>query len=86
VTSVAELKAAIDAAVLQVTECQTEVRLASEKLTEAQQTLALALDGSGHDAVTGAQAALAQAALELEECLNATLSAVEQAQNYAANL
>ena len=80
-TSVAELKAAIDAAVLQVTECQTEVRLASEKLTEAQQTLALALDGSGHDAVTGAQAAL-----ELEECLNATLSAVEQAQNYAANL
>lgn len=84
--SVAELRAAIDAATQQVSEGQTAVRLASEKLAEAQQSLAAALDGSGHESVTAAQAALAQAALELEECLTATIAAVEQAQTYSASL
>jgi uncharacterized protein YukE len=86
VASVAELRAAIDAAMQQVTEGQLAVRLASEKLAEAQQSLAAALDGSAHETVTAAQAALAQAALELEECLTATMAAVEQAQTYSASL
>jgi hypothetical protein len=84
--SVAELRAAIDAAMQQVTEGQSAVRLASEKLAEAQQSLAAALDGSGHESVSAAQAALAQAGMELEDCLSATVAAVEQAQTYAANL
>lgn len=84
--SVAELKAAIDAALQQITEGQVAVQAATEKLGEAQQNLAAALDGSGHDAVSAAHASLAQANLELEECLTATLLAVEQAETYAATL
>lgn len=84
--SVAEVKAAIDAAIQQVAEGQGAIGLASERLSEAQQSLAAALEGSGHEAVTTAQAAIAQAAVELEECLAATVIAVDQAQTYAANL
>jgi uncharacterized protein YukE len=86
VASVAELKAAISAAIQQVGDAQTAVRGANEKLTEAQHSLAAALEGSGHEAVSAAQAALTQAADELEECLTATLTAVDQAQSYAATL
>jgi uncharacterized protein YukE len=86
VASVAEVKAAIDAAVSQVNEAQGAVRAASEKLTEAQQSLAIALDGSGHELVGAAQAALNQASTELEDCLAATLAAVERAESYSASL
>lgn len=84
--SVAELKAAIAAAIQQVSDAQLAVRGANEKLAEAQQSLAAALEGSGHEAVGAAQAALTQATDELEECLTATLTAVDQAQTYAATL
>jgi len=84
--SVAELKAAIDAAIEQVSEGQAALRAASEKLTEAQQSLAAALEGSGHESVAAAHAALNQAAVGLEDCLTATLAAVEQAQTYSATL
>jgi uncharacterized protein YukE len=84
--SVAELKAAIDAAIEQVSEGQAAMRAATEKLAEAQQSLAAALEGSGHEAVAAAHAALSQAATDLEECLTATLAAVEQAQSYSATL
>ncbi|MEV4416376.1 hypothetical protein [Catellatospora sp. NPDC049609] len=84
--SVAEVKAAIDAAMLHVQEGQDAVRSANDRLGEAQLSLATAVEGSGHEAVTAAQAALAQAASELEECLTATLHAVEQAENYVATL
>ena len=84
--SVAELKSAIDAAIAQVNEGQAAVQMAREKITEAQQSLAMALDGSGHEAVSAAHASLAQAATDLEEGLSATLLAVEQAQAYAATL
>ncbi|MBN1171127.1 MAG: hypothetical protein JXA67_03045 [Micromonosporaceae bacterium] len=84
--SVAEVKAAIDAAITQVADGQQAVRLASERLTEAQQCLGAALEGSGHDLVTTAHAALAQAALELEECLTATIAAVDLATTYSASL
>jgi hypothetical protein len=47
VASVAEVKAAIDAALQQVSEGQLAVRAAGEKLGEAQQSLAAALEGSG---------------------------------------
>ena len=84
--SVAEVKAAIDAALQQVSEGQLAVRAAGEKLGEAQQSLAAALDGSANDAVGAAHASLSQADQQLEECLGATLLAVEQAQTYTATL
>ena len=84
--SVAELKSAIDAAVQQVSEAQGAVQMARERLTEAQQSLAVALDGSGHESVSAAHASLAQATTDLEDGLTATLAAVEQAQAYAATL
>lgn len=45
-----------------------------------------ALEGSGHETVEAAQSSLTQASQELEECLAATLVAVEQAQLYVATL
>lgn len=84
--SVAELKAAIDVALQQIGDGQAAVQAASEKLSEAQQTLAGALEGSGHETVEAAQASLSQASQELEECLAATLTAVEQAELYVSTL
>ncbi|MGN9893915.1 hypothetical protein [Micromonospora sp. L31] len=84
--SVAELKAAIEVALQQIGDGQTAVQAAGEKLSEAQQTLAGALEGSGHETVESAQASLTQAGQELEECLAATLAAVEQAQLYVSTL
>lgn len=84
--SVAELKSAIDVALQQIGDGQAAVQAASEKLGEAQQTLAGALEGSGHAAVGAAQAALSQAARELDDCLAATLAAIEQAQLYVSTL
>src|SRR2546421_875731 len=86
VASVAEVKAAIEAAVAQVNEGQAAIQAASEKLAQAAQTMAAALDGSGHELVGAAQAALAQADTELQEGLAATLTAVERAQTYAAGI
>lgn len=84
--SVAEVKAAIEVALLHVQDGQEAVRAASDRLDEAQQSLSAAVDGSGHEAVNAAQAALSQASTELEECLAATLAAVDQARSYAATL
>ena len=84
--SVAEVKAAIDAAMAHVQEGQEAVRAANDRLGEAQVSLAAAVEGSAHESVTGAQAALSEAAAELDDCLNATLGAMEQAQTYAAAL
>jgi F0F1-type ATP synthase membrane subunit b/b' len=86
VASVAEVKAAIDAAMLHVQEGQLAVRSANEQLGEAQLNLATAVEGSGHEAVATAQAALAQATTELQECLIATLLAMDQAETYVATL
>jgi exonuclease VII small subunit len=86
VASVAEVKAAIDAALLHVQDGQLAVRTASDRLSEAQQTLAVAVEGSGHDSVSAARAALSQASTELDDALSATHQAVEQAQSYAATL
>lgn len=84
--SVAEVKAAIDAAMAHVQDGQEAVRAANDRLGEAQLSLAAAVEGSAHESVAAAQAALAQAATELEDCLSATLGAMEQAQAYAAAL
>jgi uncharacterized protein YukE len=86
VASVAEVRAAVDAALQQVTEGQAAIQAAREKLGEAQQGLAAALEGSGHDAVGAAHASLSQADQQLEECLGATRLAIEQAQTYTATL
>lgn len=84
--SVAEVKAAIDAALQQVSEAQAIMHAAVEKVGEAQQSLAAAMEGSGHDAVAGAQAALQQATTELDDFFGATQNAIEQAQAYGAAL
>ena len=84
--SVAEVKAAIDAAMAHVAESQEAVRAANDKLGEAQAGLAAAVDGSAHESVAAARSALAQATTELEECLTVTAGAMEQAQTYAAAL
>ena len=68
------------------TESQAAIQAAREKIGEAQQSLAAALDGSANDAVGAAHGALSQADQQLEECLAATLLAVEQAQTYTATL
>ena len=84
--SVAEVKAAIDVAMAHVQEGQEAVRAANDKLDAAQASLAAAVDGSAHESVAAARSALAQAATELDDCMNATLGAMEQAQTYAAAL
>ena len=84
--SVAELKAAIAAAMQQVSDGQEAIKIAGEKLQGAQQVLGAILQGSQHQSVESAQAALAQAGAELEQCMAATLAAAEQAQSYAATL
>lgn len=84
--SVAEVKAAIDAAILHVQEGRLAVRCANDQLGEAQFNLTTAVEGSGHEAVQAAHAALAQAAFELQECLIATLLAMDQAEAYATTL
>lgn len=84
--TVAEVKTAIDAALQQIADVQAAVQAATERLAEAQQTLAGVLEGSGHETVGAAQASLSQANQELEDCLAATLAAIEQAQLYVATL
>jgi hypothetical protein len=86
VASVAEVKAAIDAALVHVQDGQAAVRVASDRLADARQTLAVAVEGSGHDAASAARAALTQGASELEDALSAMHQAVEQAQSYSAAL
>jgi ribosome-binding protein aMBF1 (putative translation factor) len=86
VASVAELRAAVEAALQQVTEGQQAIQAAREKIGEAQQSLAAALDGSANDAVGAAHASLSQADQQLEDSMSATLAAVEQAHTYTANL
>jgi uncharacterized protein YukE len=86
VTSVSDVKAAIDGAILHVQDSEAAVRAASAQLDEAQQRLSAALDGSAHEAVGVAQAALSQATGELDDCLTATAQAIEHAQAYAATL
>ncbi len=84
--SVAELKSAIAAALQQVRDGQAAISAASQNIESAQGSLGAVTAGSGHDAVATAQAALAQAATELEQSLAATFAAAEQAEAYAATL
>ncbi|GAA4971737.1 hypothetical protein [Actinoplanes utahensis] len=84
--SVAELKAAVQTALQQVTEGQQAIQAAQEKIDEAQQMLAMALDGGTSDAVGAAHASLSQAHQQLEDSLSATMAAVEQANTYTASL
>jgi hypothetical protein len=84
--SVAELKSAIAAALQQVRDGQAAIASASQNIEAAQGSLTAVTAGSGHDSVATAQAALAQAAAELEQSLAATFAAAEQAETYAATL
>jgi hypothetical protein len=84
--SVAELKSAIAAALQQVRDGQAAISSASINIEAAQGSLTAVTAGSGHDSVVTAQAALAQAAAELEQSLAATFAAAEQAEAYAATL
>lgn len=84
--NVAEVKSAISAAVTEVQDSQQAVQLATEKLDAAASNLAVAVEGSGAEAVEGAQAALLTAREKLDGCLATTVVAVEQAETYLATL
>ncbi len=84
VASVAEVRAAVDAAVAFLHEGQQAVRVANDKLDAAHRSLAVADDGAGHHPLRAAQAALEAASGHLEECVAATVAATEHAQTYAA--
>lgn len=86
VASVAEVKAAIDAAFFQADEASGMLRGAIDKLNETHSSLAVATEQSGHDSVSGAQRALLQAVTHVEEALQAIEASKEQGQGYSANL
>lgn len=85
-TSIAELKAAIDAAMATADEATAAARVAIEKLNEAQQQLAAALEGGGHDAIHTANAALSHANQQFEEGIQAIQGSKEAAEGYGAGL
>jgi uncharacterized protein YukE len=84
--SVGEVKAAIDAANGKVGEAQGNVAHTKETLAEAAQMYMVALDGSGHDSVSQAQASLNNANELLDQALQAMNAAIEQAGQYGASL
>ncbi|WP_029767661.1 hypothetical protein [Haloglycomyces albus] len=84
--SVSELKVAINSALEQVRGGQAAINAASQNIEEAQSRLGAVCNGTGHQSVVNAQAALAQAASELEQSLAATNAATEQAETYATSL
>lgn len=84
--SVAEVKSALDAVIAGIGEVQATMRAAGEQLDTTLHNLAAAVEGSGHEAIGAAQAALAQAGSELADALAAAATAVEQAQTYQATL
>lgn len=84
--SVAEVKAAIDAAMETADQAAAAARHAIETNNETMQMLAVALEGSGHDAVAQAQAALMDANQKFEEGVQAVMGAKESAEQYGATL
>ncbi|WP_460545892.1 hypothetical protein [Glycomyces halotolerans] len=84
--SVAELKTAIAAALQQVRDGQAAITAARDHVETAGRTLGAVTAGSGHEAVTTAHAALAQASSQLDQSLAATFAAAERAEAYAATL
>jgi hypothetical protein len=85
-TNVAEVKAAINAAVEETEQAQQATLLAQERLKEAAGHLAVAVEGSGHDAVDTARAALFQSDQDLQNGLHGMAAGIEQAQTYVATL
>lgn len=84
--SVGEVKAAIDAALMAANEGAQAAHAAIEKVQEAQQMMAVAVDGSGHDSVATAAGELAAAVGKLEEAIQQVASANENATSYSSGL
>ena len=84
--SVAEVKAAIDAAVAKSEEAMAAARAAIEQLAEAQQLMAAAVDGSGHDSTQQAGHAYQHAKQQFEEGIQAIVGGNEAAAQYGAGL
>lgn len=84
--SVAEVKAAVDAANQLLAEAQQAGLAMIEKIDEASQQLAAALDGSGHDSVSTANAHLLQAKQQIEEGSQMLQASIEASGQYAAGL
>lgn len=84
--SVGEVKTAIDAANLKANEAQAMARGAIEKIDEATQQYAVALDGSGHDSVGQAHNAMAHAKQQIEESIQAIAAGIEAAGQYGMGL
>ena len=84
--SVAELRAAVEAALQHVTEGHQPIEPARQRIGEDQHRLAAALDRSANHAVGAALASLSHADEQLEDSMSATLAAGHRAHTYTANL
>lgn len=84
--SVAEVKAAIDAAVAKSEEAMAAARAAIEQLAEAQVLMAAAVEGSGHDSTQQAGNAYQHAKQQFEEGIQAVVGGNEAAVQYGAGL
>jgi ABC-type transporter Mla subunit MlaD len=84
--SVGEVKAVIDAANATANEAVAAARVAVDKLNEAQQQLAAALEGGHHDSINTAIRALQHASQQFEEGIQAVAGSAEASQQYGAGL
>lgn len=80
--SVAEVKQGIDAALAQVEEAQGALNAAREKITAAVAMLYAVSDGTGHETIQAAAAALVQMGQSIDEAQGSGLAAAEHAQTY----
>jgi hypothetical protein len=86
VASIAEVKAAIDAAAHHAQEANQAFLAAKDKMNEAVSLLAIALEGSGHDSVAAALSHFSSAAEGVDEIVQDVLAGLEKAQSYGAAL
>jgi predicted nucleic acid-binding Zn-ribbon protein len=86
VASVAEVKAAMGAAKAQVVEVQAILHEVNERLDQAAQSIAAAIDGSGHEAAHSALAFNTQAKQDCEELIQRLQAEIEQLDAYAGGL
>jgi hypothetical protein len=84
--SVAEVKAALDAANQKVAEAQQTLMAAKEHIEQAQSQALVAVDGSGHDSVTTGNAFLADAGAKVDETIQVLSAATESYGQYSAGL
>jgi hypothetical protein len=84
--SVAEVKAALDAANQKVAEAQQTLMAGLESIKEAVGMALVAAEGSGHDAVITGNTHLGDAGTKVEEAIQVLSAATESYGQYSASL